>query len=106
MKNTNVKVLKQDMLKLVSKMDINVILEYFDKLNDDNAMFIEFKNRGQLLVDNDDIIRVQGDLMEIKSQNGIYVVEISNVVGLKICNRLDLMRKVALGELIEELGDS
>lgn len=30
-------------------MEINVMMEYFDKLNDENAMFIEFKDGGQLL---------------------------------------------------------
>ena len=57
-------------------MEINVIMEYFDKLNDENAMFIEFKDGGQLLVDNEDIIRANGDLIEIKSGIGCYITEI------------------------------
>lgn len=87
-------------------MEINVILEYFDKLNDENAMFIEFMNGGQLLVDNTDIIRVNGDLMEIKATTGIYVTSPENVIGLKISNRVDIMKKAFISELIEERGDS
>ena len=86
-------------------MNINVILEYFDKLNDENAMFIEFKNGGQLLVDNTDIIRANGDLIEIKSTTGIYITEAKYVVGLKIANRVDIMKKAMIGELIGEMGE-
>ena len=79
-------------------MEINIILEYFDKLNDENAMFIEFKNGGQLLVDNNDIIRANGSILEIKSTTGIYITEVKYVVGLKIANRVDIMRKAMIGE--------
>ena len=86
-------------------MNINVILEYFDKLNDDNAMFIEFKNGGQLLVDNNDIIRANADLIEIKSTTGIYITEAQFIIGLKIANRIDIMKKAMIGELITEMGE-
>ena len=86
-------------------MEITVILEYFDKLTDENAMFIEFKNGGQLLVDNNDIIRCNGDLIEIKSTNGIYITEAKYVVGLKIATRVDIMKKAIIGELIGEMGE-
>ena len=86
-------------------MEANVILEYFDKLNDENAMFIEFKNGGQLLVDNNDIIRANGSILEIKSTTGIYITEVKYVVGLKIANRVDIMRKAMIGELITEIGE-
>ena len=86
-------------------MEINIILEYFDKLNDENAMFIEFKNGGQLLVDNNDIIRANGSILEIKSTTGIYITEVKYVVGLKIANRVDIMRKAMIGELITEIGE-
>ena len=86
-------------------MEINIILEYFDKLNDENAMFIEFKNGGQLLVDNNDIIRANGSIIEIKSTTGIYITEVKYVVGLKIANRVDIMRKAMIGELITEIGE-
>ena len=86
-------------------MEINVILEYFDKLNDENAMFIEFKNGGQLLVDNNDVIRANGDLIEIKSTSGIYITEAKYVVGLKIATRVDIMKKAMIGELIGEMGE-
>ena len=86
-------------------MEINIILEYFDKLNDENAMFIEFKNGGQLLVDNNDIIRANGSILEIKSTTGIYITEVKYVVGLKIANRVDIMRKAIIGELITEIGE-
>ena len=86
-------------------MEINVILEYFDKLNDENAMFIEFKNGGQLLVDNTDIIRANGNLIEIKSTSGIYITETKYVIGLKIANRVDIMKKAMIGELIGEMGE-
>ena len=86
-------------------MEINVIMEYFDKLNDENAMFIEFKDGGQLLVDNNDIIRANGDLIEIKSTTGCYITEASNVTGLKINNRVYIMKKAILGKFLEETGD-
>ena len=86
-------------------MDINVILENFGKLNDDNAMFVEFKNGGSLLVDNDDIIRANGDLIEIKATAGTYITKVDNVIGLKIVNRVDIVKKVLLGELVSEIGD-
>ena len=38
-------------------MDLNVVFRYFDSLNDENAMYIEFGNGGQVLVDNNDIVR-------------------------------------------------
>ncbi|WP_296875604.1 hypothetical protein [uncultured Methanobrevibacter sp.] len=88
-------------------MEANVILEYFDKLNDENAMFIEFRNRGQLLVDNNDIVRVNGSLIEIKSDSiGVYISELDEIIGLKICNRVDLINKAILGEIAEQMGDS
>ena len=86
-------------------MEIEVILEYFDKLNDENAMFIEFKDGGQVLVDEDDIIRANGDVIEIKSGIGCYITEAKNVTGLKICNRVDLMKKAILAKILEEKGD-
>ena len=86
-------------------MEINVIMEYFDKLNDENAMFIEFKDGGQLLVDNEDIIRANGDLIEIKSGIGCYITETKNVTGLKIFNRVDLIKKAILDKILEEKGD-
>ena len=86
-------------------MEINIIIEYFDKLNDENAMFIEFKNGGQLLVDNNDIIRANGSILEIKSTTGIYITEVKYVVGLKIANRVDIMKKAMIGELITEIGE-
>ena len=86
-------------------MEINVILEYFDKLNDENAMFIEFKDGGQLLVDDTDIIRANGEIIEIKSTNGCYITEAKYVTGLKICNRVDLMKKAILEKVLECKGD-
>ena len=86
-------------------MEINIILEYFDKLNDENAMFIEFKNGGQLLVDNSDIIRSNGDLIEIKSTNGLYITDAKNIIGLKIANRVDIMQKALMGEIIGQSGE-
>ncbi len=84
----------------------NVILEYFDKLNDEQAMFIEFKNRTSLLVDNEDEIHPVGDLFEIKSTNSLHIVETDEIMGLKICNRVDLINKAPLGEIADEMGDS
>ena len=87
-------------------MEANVILEYFDKLTDENAMFIEFRNRGQLLIDNNDIVRVDGTLIEIKSNSLTYITGLDEVIGLKICNRVDIINKALIGEVIGELGDS
>lgn len=87
-------------------MEANVILEYFDKLNDEQAMFIEFKNRTSLLVDNKDEINPVGDCIEIKSTNSLHIVETDEIMGLKICNRVDLINKAPLGEIADEMGDS
>ena len=87
-------------------MKRTMILEYFDKLNDEQAMFIEFKNRTSLLVDNKDEINPVGDCIEIKSTNGLYIVETDEIMGLKICNRVDLINKALLGEIADEMGDS
>lgn len=86
-------------------MEINIIMEYFDKLNDENAMFIEFSNGGSLLVDNSDIIRANGDLMEIKATTGTYITSPKNVVGLKIANRADIIKKSLLADIIEVTGE-
>ena len=86
-------------------MNVNVVFKYFDNLKDDEAMFLEFENRGQLLVDNDDIIRVDGELMEIKSTNGLFIVNHDQIVALKICNRIDLINRVISSE-IAGMGDS
>lgn len=88
-------------------MEANVVLEYFDKLNDENAMFIEFKNRNQLLVDNNDIIRVNGSIIEIKSESiGIFITSLDEITGIKISNRSDIINKIILGEIMAEQGDS
>ena len=84
----------------------NVILEYFDKLNDENAMFIEFKNARPFFVDNEDEINPVGDCIEIKSTKGLYIVETDEIMGLKICNCVDLINKALLGEIADEMGDS
>ena len=86
-------------------MEINVVMEYFDKLNDENAMFIEFRDGGQILVDNEDVIRANGDLIEIKSSMGCYITEAKNVTGLKITNRIYLMRKAIIEKILEEKVD-
>lgn len=86
-------------------MEINVILEYFDKLTDENAMFIEFKDGGSLLVDNEDIIRANGDVIEIKSKIGCYITEAKNVSGLKISTRTYIMQKAILQKILEDSGD-
>ena len=86
-------------------MEINVILEYFDKLTDENAMFIEFKDGGSLLVDKDDIIRANGDVIEIKSKIGCYITEAKNVSGLKISTRTYIMQKAILQKILEDSGD-
>lgn len=86
-------------------MDLNLVLQYFDKLNDENAMYIEFRTGERLLIDCDDIIRAEWDLMEIKSTFGVYVTESSNITGLRIINRVDLMAKVIMEKMINAEGD-
>ena len=86
-------------------MDLNVVLQYFDTLNDENAMYIEFKDGGKLLVDNSDIIRADGGLIEIKSTFGSYITESSNVTGLRILNRVDIMAKAVIEKMINAEGD-
>ena len=86
-------------------MNIVVIMRYFDALNDENAMYIEFKDGGKLLVDCNDIIRVEDDLIEIKSSFGSYITEWSNVSGLRILNRVDIMAKAVIENMINAEGD-
>jgi len=86
-------------------MDLNVVLKYFDTLNDENAMYIEFKDGGKLLVDNSDIIRADGGLIEIKSTMGSYITESSNISGLRIFNRVDIMAKAVIEKMINAEGD-
>lgn len=87
-------------------MEINVVMKHFDSLNDDNAMFIEFRNGSQFLVDNNDIVRADGDLIEIKSSIGTYVVEADNICGLKISDRIDIIGKEVLRKILDENGDA
>lgn len=43
--------------------------------------------------------------MEIKSTFGVYVTESSNITGLRIINRVDLMAKVIMEKMINAEGD-
>ncbi len=86
-------------------MNTVVIMRYFDALNDENAMYIEFKDGGKLLVDCNDIIRAEDDLIEIKSSFGSYITETSNVSGLRILNRVDIMAKAVIENMINTEGD-
>ena len=80
-------------------------MRYFDALNDENAMYIEFKDGGKLLVDCNDIIRAEDDLIEIKSSFGSYITESSNVSGLRILNRVDIMAKAVIENMINAEGE-
>jgi hypothetical protein len=86
-------------------MNTVVIMRYFDALNDENAMYIEFRDGGKLLVDCNDIIRAEDDLIEIKSSFGSYITETSNVSGLRILNRVDIMAKAVIENMINAEGD-
>lgn len=86
-------------------MNIAVIMRQFDALNDENAMYIEFRDGGKLLVDCNDIIRAEDDLIEIKSTFGSYITETSNVSGLRILNRVDIMAKAVIENIINAEGD-
>jgi len=86
-------------------MNIVVIMRYFDALNDENAMYIEFKDGGKLLVDCNDIIRAEDDLIEIKSSFGSYITASSNVSGLRILNRVDIMAKAVIENMINAEGE-
>ena len=86
-------------------MDLNVVLKYFDTLNDENAMYIEFKDGGKLLVDNSDIIRADGGLIEIKSTIGSYITESSNISGLRIFNRVDIIARAVIEKMVDTEGD-
>ena len=54
---------------------------------------------------NHDIVRGDGDLLEIKSTFGSYITESSNVVGLKILNRVDIMFKAVIENMVKAEGD-
>ena len=86
-------------------MNVSVIMSYCDALTDKNAMYIEFRDGGKLLVDCNDIIRAEDDLIEIKSTFGSYITESSNVVGLRILNRVDIMAKAIIENMIDAEGD-
>lgn len=86
-------------------MDGHIVLDYFNKLNEENAMFLEFKDGEHLLVDNNDIILVNGNLIEIENSTGCYVTESSNITGLKIMTRATIMSKALFEKFFEEGDD-
>lgn len=86
-------------------MKVSVIMRYFDALNDENAMYVEFRDGGKLLIDCNDTIKAEDDLIEIKSTFGSYITESSNVVGLRILNRVDIMAKAVIENMIKAEGD-
>jgi len=86
-------------------MKVSVIMRYFDALNDENAMYVEFRDGGKLLIDCNDTIKAEDDLIEIKSTFGSYITESSNVVGLRILNRVDIMAKAVIENMINAGGD-
>ena len=43
-------------------MKVSVIMRYFDALNDENAMYVEFRDGGKLLIDCNDTIKAEDDL--------------------------------------------
>ena len=86
-------------------MQTNIILEYFDNLKDDEGMYVEFVNGEKLLLDNRDIIRAAGNVIEIKSDFGRLITENKDITGLRISKRSDIIQNAMMRNIIEEIGD-
>ena len=65
-------------------MNVNLLLNQFDELSDSEAMILIFKNLNSFIVDNDDIIRVDGGALQVKSEAGNKVIDIEEINGFQV----------------------
>ena len=86
-------------------MNLNVFFEHFNELNEENAMYIDFKNGETLLVDNRDKIIADGNLVKIESDFGKYITEPENIVSIKILSRRDIMAAAFFAKILEVEGE-
>ena len=72
-------------------MNVNLILTQFDELTDSEAMILLFKNLKSIIVDNDDVIRVDGEALQIKSEAGNIVVDIDEINGFQVLEKAEVI---------------
>ena len=91
-------------------MNVNLLIAQFDELTDSEAMIISFKEFHSILLDNSDIIRVDDDVVQFKSEAGNVTVNIDEINGFQILEKSDVIKKflvamcgdqMAKAELIE-----
>lgn len=75
------------------KMNVNLLIAQFDELTDSEAMIISFKEFHSILLDNSDIIRVDDDVVQFKSEAGNVTVNIDEINGFQILEKSDVIKK-------------
>ena len=75
------------------KMNVNLLIAQFDELTDSEAMIISFKEFHSILLDNSDIIRVDDDVVQFKSETGNVTVNIDEINGFQILEKSDVIKK-------------
>lgn len=75
-------------------MNINLLLEEFDNLNESKAIIISFKSFKPYIMDNNDIIRVDGDVLQIKNTGGNIVINIEEINGFQVLEKSDVMERI------------
>jgi len=74
-------------------MNVNLLIAQFDELTDSEAMIISFKEFHSILLDNSDIIRVDDDVVQFKSEAGNVTVNIDEINGFQILEKSDVIKK-------------
>ena len=74
-------------------MNVNLLIAQFDELTDSEAMIISFKEFHSILLDNSDIIRVDDDVVQFKSEAGNVAVNIDEINGFQILEKSDVIKK-------------
>ena len=82
-------------------MNVNLVLAQFDELTDSEAMLLLFKNLKSVIVDNDDIILVDEEVLQVKSEAGNIVVDVEELNGFKVLNKADVVKYI----ISKMLGD-
>ena len=75
-------------------MNVNLILAQFDELTDSEAMILLFKNLKSIIVDNDDVIRVDDGALQVKSEAGNVVVDVEEINGFQVLEKTDVIEFV------------
>ena len=82
-------------------MNVNLVLAQFNELTDSEAMLLLFKNLKSVIVDNDDIILVDEEVLQVKSEAGNIVVDVEELNGFKVLNKADVVKYI----ISKMLGD-